>query len=340
MNLKNLFLYLLALTILLQACSLNSRIKKADRFFSQGEYFEASKLYRNVYSTIPFNQKPLRGRIAFQEGECYRLINYSRAQLPYNNAIRNKYADSIVYLRFAQVLQRSGKYGEALKNYAVYLKKDSTNLLAKNGLEACQNVVTWKKIPSRYIIHKADLFNVRSADNFSPAFMNSDADALVFTSSRQINKKIVLKSNAILGIPNNNLFMSRKDIKGKWSKPVELGEEINTMNDDKGVCTFSSDGKIMYFTKSVFSVDGSRGTEIMMSNKAGETWSKPKKIKIFKDSTISVAHPALSPDGQTLYFVSDSKKGLGGKDIWKGTLENGECKYVENLGPEINTQGD
>jgi len=53
-----------------------------------------------------------------------------------------------------------------------------------------------------------------------------------------------------------------------------------------------------------------------------------------------VAHPAISPDGQTLYFVSDSKLGLGGKDIWKATLVNGECKFIENLGPEINTSGD
>jgi len=86
--------------------------------------------------------------------------------------------------------------------------------------------------------------------------------------------------------------------------------------------------------------DGVRGTEILSSNRAGGTWSIPQKIKIFKDSTISVAHPAISPDGITLYFVSDSKKGLGGKDIWKATLEKGECKFIEDLGPEINTPGD
>jgi peptidoglycan-associated lipoprotein len=340
MRLKIFFLPLFLATILLSGCSLKSRIKKADRLFSQGEYFEAGKSYRNVYSTIPINQKPLRARIAFHEGECYRLINYSRAELPYTNAIRYKYADSIVYLRYAQVLQRNGKYGEASKNYTIYLKKDSTSLLAKNGLEACTNVLAWKTKPIRYIIHKADLFNVRSTDNFSPAFLNSDADALIFTSSRQLNKKTVLKSNSITGLPNNNMFMSRKDVKGKWGKPFLLGDEINTIDDDEGVCSFTSDGKIMYFTRSVFTVNGGKGTEIMMSNKAGETWSKPQKIKIFKDSTISVAHPALSPDGQILYFVSDSKKGFGGKDIWKGTLEKGECKYIENLGPEINTPGD
>lgn len=340
MRVKIYILSVFVATILFQGCSLKSRIKNADKRFSQGEYFEAGNLYKYVYGNVPTNQKPLRARIAFQQGECYRLINNIRAEQPFMNAIRNKYADSIVYLRYAQVLQRNGKYGEALKNYSVYLKKDSSSLLAKNGIKACQEMSVWKTQPTRYTVRKADLFNVRSADNFSPAFLNSDADALIFTSSRVFNKKIVIKSNSITGLPNNNMFMIRKDVVGKWEKPFLLDAEINTMNDDKGVCCLSLDGRMMLYTRARQVANSESGTEIMSSNRAGGTWSAPQKIKIFKDSTISVAHPALSPDGQTLYFVSDAKKGLGGKDIWKATLENGECKYIENLGPEINTAGD
>jgi peptidoglycan-associated lipoprotein len=96
----------------------------------------------------------------------------------------------------------------------------------------------------------------------------------------------------------------------------------------------------MYFTRAPYTQSGEKGTEILVSNRAGATWSTPQRVTIFKDSTISVAHPAISPDGQTLYFVSDAPKGFGGKDIWKGTIENGECKYIENIGSQINTPGD
>ncbi|HLP05839.1 MAG TPA: OmpA family protein, partial [Paludibacter sp.] len=133
---------------------------------------------------------------------------------------------------------------------------------------------------------------------------------------------------------------SRKDAAGKWGKPEILGSEVNTVEDDEGACCFSPDGKIMYFTKAVQASASESGTAIYSSNRAGGTWSTPRKLKIFADTTISVAHPALAPDGTTLYFASDSENGLGGKDIWKATLENGECKYVENLGTEINTPGD
>ena len=334
------FIFILLAATLLQGCSLKARIKKADKTYAQGEYYVAGELYKRVYGQIPSTEKTLKGRIAFQQAECYRYLNNSRAEQAYINAIRYKYPDSIVFLRYAQVLQRIGKYGDAAANYNIYLKKDSASLLAKNGVAACKNVADWKKTPTRYTVRKADLFNVRMTDNFSPAFLGKAADVLIFTSSRQFNKKTVLKNNTITGLPSNNMFMTRKDAGGKWEKPNILGEEVNTIENDEGVCSFSFDGKVMYFTKARQVVDSEVGTEIFSSNRAGGTWSVPKKIKIFADTTVSVAHPAIAPDGQTLYFVSDAKNGQGGKDIWKATLDNGECKFIENLGPEVNTPGD
>ena len=80
--------------------------------------------------------------------------------------------------------------------------------------------------------------------------------------------------------------------------------------------------------------------EIYTSSRAGGDWTAPQKITFFKDSSIAIAHPAIAPDGKTIYFVSDAPNGEGGKDIWKGILEGATCKYIENLGPQINTPGD
>lgn len=334
------FIFLIIAATLLQSCSIKARIKAADKRYDIGEYFVAADLYKRIFSKIPLKDKPTRSHVAFRQAECYRFINSSRAEQAYNNAIRNLYSDSIVYLRLAQVQQRQGKYGDARKNYGIYLQKDSASLLAKNGILACDQVANWRKEQNRYSVRKMDLFNVRNTDNFSPAYVSNDGDALIFTSSRQFNKKVALKSNTITGLPNNNMYMARKNAAGKWEKPFIMGEEINTVSDDEGVCSFSFDGKMMFFTRSRQILDADLGTEICSSNRAGGTWSAPQKIKVFKDSTISVAHPAISPDGTTLYFVSDAPKGLGGKDIWKATLDKGECKFIENLGPQINTPGD
>lgn len=341
MNLQKLILVLAAAGILLSpGCSLKSRIKKADKTYEQGEYFNASNLYKRVYGQVSYSQKPLKSRLAFNQAECYRLLNSPRAEMAYQNAIRNLYQDSIVYLRYAQVLQRNGKYGDAARNYSLYLKYDSKNEEALNGLEACQKIGEWKKNTTRYRVARFDAFNVRTASTFCPAFSAGDADVVFLSSSRQFNTKTRLKTNSITGQPGNNIFVARKDAKGKWEKPEIIGSDINTVENDEGVCSFSPDGKIMYFTRARRASTGQIGTEIYYSNRAGATWSDPKKIDIFKDTTISVAHPAMSPDGITLYFTSDAPNGLGGKDIWKATMQDGACKYVENAGPSINTAGD
>lgn len=339
MRIKSFLFIFLAVALLFAGCGIKARIKKADTRFEIGEYSVAGNLYKGIYSNLTSKEKSLKGKIAFRQAECYRLTNQGRAEQAYQNAIRYNYSDSIVLLRYAQVLQQNGKYGEAAKYYDLFLKKDSANILAINGLIASNNATDLMKTPNKYVVKRSVEFNLRRTSSFSPAFTGTNADMIAFTSTRPADKKTVQKNSAITGLPNNDIFVSRKNATGKWEAPETIEGDINSLNDE-GACSFSTDGKIIYFTRSPYVADGARGTEILMSNRAGGTWSKPQKIKVFNDSTVSVAHPAISPDGQTLYFVSDFKKGLGGKDIWKGTLVNGECKYIENLGPDINTPGD
>lgn len=340
MRIKYFFNLLLLFAILaLTSCGIKSRISKADKRFEVGEYFQAGEMYKKVYSSLSIKEKPLRGRIAYFQAECYRLTNQSRAELTYLNAIRNNYSDSTVFLRYAQLLHRNAKYAEAIKNYELFLKKDSTSIEAKNGLQACKMIPEWKKNPTRYSVKRSKEFNATRSSSFSPSFMGSDADMIVFTSTRQPNKKLAQKNSKITGLPINKMFSSRKNISGKWESINLLEGEVSTLNDE-GVCSFGDDGKVIYYSRSSYVSDGGRGTEILSSNRAGGTWSKPQKINFFKDSTFSVAHPAISPQSQTIFFVSDAANGQGGKDLWKGTIDNGVCKYIENLGPDINTPGD
>ena len=108
-------LYILLIPILfgLCSCSIATRVKKADKKFAIGEYYEASEMYRQTYKRIPSKNRQLRAHVAFMQGESQRIINNSRAASAYKNAIRYQYPDSIVYLRYAQVLQYQGKYNGA-----------------------------------------------------------------------------------------------------------------------------------------------------------------------------------------------------------------------------------
>lgn len=337
---SSVFGFFIALIIVLQGCGPAAQLKKADKKFEIGEYYTAADLYKRLFNRIPPKDKEVRARVAFNIGECYRILNYTATETNYANALRYGYADSILYLRYAQVLQRNGKYKEAAANYTIYLKKDSNNVVARNGLKAARLFETYKKQPTAYVVKIFDLFNFRRSHTYSPSYQSADGDVLFFTSDRSANKKTQQKNTGITGLPVSSIYTARKNAAGKWEKPEPLVVENKTVVSEDGVTAFSSDGNTMFFTRSRQQANSDSGTEIFVSNRAGGSWSEAKKVSLFKDSTISVAHPAISPDGMTLVFVSDAKGGKGGKDLWQATLSGGEWKEIRNLGSDFNTEGD
>ena len=173
------FINIIILTILigsLSACSINARIKKADKKYAVGEYYEAGEIYRQTYRRISSKDKDLRAHVAFMQGESYRILNNSKAVNAYKNAIRNNCSDSLVYLHYAQVLQYQGKYKEAIKQYDIYLLTHPYDYVAQAGKYACLQVDSWKNDVSRYKVAPAKEFNEKRTSNFAPSFTSEDGE--------------------------------------------------------------------------------------------------------------------------------------------------------------------
>ncbi len=338
---KTSYLFFFLLIFLFSACGgVKKTLRKADLHFQQGEYAVAGDLYKKAYSRISYKDKPLRAETAFKQGESYRMINNFRAEQMYQNAIRNKYPDSISYFRLAQMQQKNGKYRDAAQSYTTYLEAFPDDILAQNGLQGVMSLDSLKNNPSRFIVKRVKDFNATRSSTFSPAFTSSEADMLIFTSNRKFDKKEkTQKRNSVSGQPNNHLFSMKKNSQGNWEKPEVLEGEVTTKNDE-GIASFPTDGSSMYFTRSMTEDNKGEGALVVVSNRSGGSWGAPSVIKLFNDSSVSVAHPAISPDGDMLYFVSDAPNGYGGKDIYRTKLEGGQPTYIENLGPEINTSAD
>ncbi len=349
---------LLVLMIGTTSCSINARIKKADRKYAIGEYYEAGEMYRQVYRRIPTKDKALRAHVAFMQGESHRVLNNSRAASAYKNAIKYHYPDSIVYLHYAQVLQYQGKYKDAIKQYDTYLATYPTDYVAQAGKYGCMQVEQWKKQPSRYKVALAKPFNEKRTSNFAPAFLTEDGDALVFTSNRQektTDKKKKLRTSPVTGVATFNLYSTRKNAAGEWEDIMlceglyqepegdsesEEGGSGKTSSAELGVCCFSPDGKTMYFTYSCPVNGQDLGAKIYTSTRASGEWGEGQELKLFADSSITVGHPTLNAYGDTLYFVSDAPGGYGGKDIYMAILDGSEWSDIQNLGPQINTADD
>ena len=341
MRFSSFFLLLLIISqLFLISCGTKSRLTTADKKFEAGEYASAASIYAKVYTKIPYKDSELKARVAYNQAECLRKLNHTRSEMMYSRAIRAKYPDTLVYLKYAQSLHRNAKYAEAAKNYNIYLQHDSASILANNGLNAITQLIpAWKTEPTGYVVRRENTLYARNTHTYSPAFQGNDVDQLFFTSTRSTQKKGVA-NNFVTNLPNSNIFFIKKDAAGKWSKPETVFSEEISADAELGSCSFSSDGRTMYFTKAAQKDESDASVEVLYSARAGGEWTPPQSVTYFKDSTITVAQPAIAPDGETIYFVSDAPNGHGGKDIWKGTLSGSECKFIENLGPQINTPGD
>ncbi len=331
-------IYVLFLLIVssLYSCK-SAKLSDAEEKQRIGEYYEAAAIYRKVYTKTSPKKRDLRGYIAYRMAECNRLINNTaKATSAYMNAIRYDYPDSTVYLRMGQMLQKTGRYPEAIKNYDIYMENDPSNLLAINGIQGCELAPGWKKNPTRYEVRRMDKFNSRRGE-FSPMLAGDKYDQLYFASSRSKDKDA--KVSAITGQNNNNLFLVKQDEKGAWLAPVELEDEVNTEYDE-GTPSFSPDGNTMYYTYCAQDPEGPRTAEIYISTRSSAKWGKGTRATIVKDSVTALGHPSISPDGKYLYFVSDAVGGFGGKDIFHARVAGNDFGPMENLGEEINTPGD
>lgn len=328
-----------AAALLLASCSLSQQLKVADKKYELGEYYSAAPLYKRILPRVSSKDKDMRAKILYKMGNCYMKINDNlRAEAAYGAAIRFKIKEKDCYLNYAEVLRRTEKYKEARTNYMRYYQSDSTNSWVKNAIISCDNMKEWKKLPSQYSIKKEDGLNGRKGD-FCPAVGDDDGSLVYFTSSRN-NSATGTKNSKITGIRNNDIFSAKKDQKGKWEPAVALPIEVNTI-DDEGACTLSGDGRTMYFTRARYVAGSTLGAEIYASQRSGGEWTMPKKIVLLKDSSITVAHPAMAPDDSYLYFVSDMPGGEGGKDIWRcAKLSDTEWGQPVNLGKTVNTPGD
>ena len=370
-------IYIIGVAVLLIGCGADTAMKKGDKFYALGEYYDAAAQYKKAYSQTRAKDKPLRGQRALKMADCYAKINYTqKAIAAYNNAVRYKQADSLAQFRLGQLLLKNGNYKDAEKVFLSLTENGdfiTENLelrterydyfhaqkaheetsaksnhnsqfsilnsqLIKNGLISARMAPQWKKDAalSGYTVKREDLFNSRRAD-YSPALAGEDFDQLYFTSTR--NQAQGDELSGITGTKPADIFVSYKNDKGKWEKPEAIESDLNS-EQEEGACAFSPDAKTMYLTVCKTDAAYPRFAQIATSQRSDASWGKANVLEITKDTLSLYAHPAVSPDGMWLYFVSDMPGGLGGLDIWRVELTSAGLGALENLGTPINTPGD
>lgn len=322
---------------MLTSCGIDRNIKKGEKHLSLGEYFDAANQFRTAYQRTSPKDRHQRGELSLKMAECYERISSSqRAIAAYRNVIRYKLDNGETHKRLADNLMKEGSYAEAVKEYCIALDSMPNNQLIAQELQAASIAASVKERGSKYIVKRMDVINSRRQD-YSPMLFGDKYEQLYFTSTR--NEAKGDEVSGITGAKAGDIFLSEKDDKGKWSTPKAIESALNT-EADEGTPAFSVDGREMYITQCLTDPSNPRYAQIAVSNRADAAWGKATKLEISRDTLSSFAHPAISPDGNWLYFTSDMPGGKGGLDIWRVRLTGGTTGGVENLGEPINTPGD
>jgi len=340
MIMKRLNYILIVLIVLLTTTvfSQDKAIKVGDESFKSLQYQEAIKSYSKAWVKFK-NETYKKKRVAKKLADCYRLTNNPKeASNWYAKIVDSKLAKKqpMIYYYYAEALRATGNCDQATKYYQQFLIERPGDLLGENGLLSCQYFTNPDK-NTRYKIVNVETLNSEN-DDYAVAYSSKKLNQLFFTSNRKgsmgkdrENWTGAWFSDIYLSSENNN----------NWSAPVSADNTglVNT-EANEGTVVFNKKFTAIYFTRCDKGAEKKVFCQILQSARHGNRWSKPKVV--MSDKYVNCGQPAVSDDELTLWFVSERKEGIGGKDVWVAYRDRKSKPFGTpiNCGTAINTPGD
>ncbi|HSY76815.1 MAG TPA: hypothetical protein VK890_08160 [Bacteroidia bacterium] len=251
-----------------------------------------------------------------------------------------KSAPPPTYYYLARAQHLNYQFDLAITNFNKFKKllqpKDTRQIDIDYWIQCCNNGKVLIQSPvACKVINIGDSINSIYPD-YCPV-LTADEQELFFTSKRPA---LGDSTKDMYGSYFEDIWVSYAKSGGGWTFAKDIGTPVNTAGNDATV-SISPDGQTLMVYKDNNEGDGN----IYVSYNRGNAWTYPQFIDSANSGVInSPAHEpsaSLSPDGQTLYFVSDRAGGLGGTDIYKVTIQQtGAWGNPVNLGPTINTPYD
>ncbi|WP_290237912.1 OmpA family protein [Pedobacter aquatilis] len=308
----------------------SSNNKKAQNFFERANPFIEKQDYASAEQVLKsaVEADPLFQNAYIVLAGVYSLEKkYSDAKLAYQKAILidKNVAPTVIY-GLAETEFATHEYDKAKQHFQEFLVLDSSSERAKKAkkyLLDCDFASIAIKKPVKYNPQNLGQ-GVNTIDSeYFPA-LTADGETLIFT--RQVN--------------GNEDFWTSQFKDSSWNLATPLSTKINTTKYNEGAQTISPDGKYLFFT-GCNRPDGLGRCDIYVSHREGKDWGEPYNVGKPVNSEYWESQPAISPDGRTLYFISNRPGGSGGYDIWKSTITD-DAKWgpATNLGPDINTPYD
>ena len=326
---------LLALSITFGSFGQGAKLNKADKKYDKYSYIDAIDIYEKVaekgYKSVELFEK--LANAYYFNGELDKASKWYGELFALNEDVDPEY-----YFRYAQALKANQDYGKSNQYMELFNQKtnDSRGKLYAENKDYLSDI---EAVSGKYTMDKTDI-NSEFYD-YGPSFFGKQ---IVFTSSRSEGNQYS-KIHDWTKQNFTDFFVTTIDNDGKLGSVENFSNSVNTKFNESSPI-FTKDGKTMYFTRNNFNDGKKRKSDdkvimekIYKAEFQNGQWSNIKELPFCNDN-YKTAHPALSSDEKTLYFVSDMPGTIGNSDLYKVTIEsNGNYGIPENLGTTINTEG-
>lgn len=313
----------------------------ADKYFKDFSYVKAAELYEEVVAGGDATPETL-----YKLGDCYYNNSESeKAAKWYELALKKdkKYDKRPEYVyKYIQTQRSLGNYENAndwLKIFNDITENDSRSEQLQGNLTNYFN--EYAKTEGIYV--KTVNLSVNTPDYDFGAY--AVGNTLYYSSGQDNSKKYSWNNQPFLDIYQAQITKNNDSVSIGHIEALKA-KKINTIYHEANIA-ISNDGKTLYFTRNNVSKanrlkadhKGISHLKLYKASLVDGIWQDIEELP-FNSSQYSVGHPALSPDGKTLYVVSDKKGGFGQTDIYSVAIhEDGSYGKPENLGKHINTEG-
>lgn len=309
-----------------------AKLQKARQELEALQYEQALNIYHKLHRKNNDFLPALEGLAS-----CYQKTgDWAEAANWYAKALAQPSVDADVYFRYGQVLLQQDSCELAQAAFDQYLERKPYDERRTSIEQVCQYL---EQLKTSNVERKASLLDFNGPDSdIAPAFYEN---GIVFGSVRSKSEK----EPAYYGLYQTQATRENlpEGVKLTFSPIEEFSNSLNSEYNE-AIISFSPDGREAYFTRNqdeaVSEKNPLRRLEIRMARLSRDSvWSIPVALH-FNSISFNNAHPALSPDGEYLYFTSDRPGGFGGKDIYRCERIGLTWGAPINLGPQINTPGD
>ncbi|MEN9997139.1 MAG: hypothetical protein RI922_129 [Bacteroidota bacterium] len=310
-------------------------IELGDTYYNQGTIFFKQAIDPYIAANS-FN--PNNALLNFKIGQCYLYSNFKLKAIPFLEKAKslNPSVDPTLNFYLGRAYHLDMQWDKAIAEFSVFQKIGNSGgdpelmAIAAKSINECYVGKELSQKPIRVFIDNLGKEVNSQFTDYGPV-ISADESVLLFTSRRPntVGGRIDPGLNEYF----EDIYISYKQADGKWSSASNMREPVNTDDHDAN-SGLSADG-----TKFLIYIGKNNG-DLYESELLGDKWSKPEAMnKNINTDKYHESSACYSPDGNSVYFVSDKPDGFGSRDIWFSHKdEKGKWGKAENLGPTVNTK--